>query len=118
MRLQSGCRRLRFERLESRLVLSTITVTNTDDSGPGSLRQAILDASALEGHDTIEFNIPGEGVHTIEPLSNLPIATHVTIDATTQPGFVPDGPRLIELSGTKIAEISGQPIPIAEPWIA
>jgi hypothetical protein len=35
-----------------------IVVTNTNDSGAGSLRQAILDANALGGTDTITFNIP------------------------------------------------------------
>ena len=44
----------------------TFTVTNTADSGAGSLRKAIDDANALAGLDTIEFDIPGAGVHTIE----------------------------------------------------
>jgi Right handed beta helix region len=34
---------------------STFTVTNTDDSGTGSLRQAISDANSNSGHDTIVF---------------------------------------------------------------
>ena len=38
-------------------LLATYTVTNTNDSGAGSLRQAILDANANAGVDTIEFNI-------------------------------------------------------------
>ena len=42
---------------------------------PGSLRQAILDANANPGADTIAFNIPGSGVHTIAPLSGLPPVT-------------------------------------------
>lgn len=33
----------------------TFTVTNTDDAGAGSLRQAILDANANAGSDTITF---------------------------------------------------------------
>src|SRR5947208_11609084 len=37
------------EALEPRRLLSTFTVTTTDDAGPGSLRQAILDANALAG---------------------------------------------------------------------
>src|SRR5688572_27211498 len=36
----------------------TLTVTNTNDSGPGSLRQAIIDANANSDADTICFNIP------------------------------------------------------------
>ena len=34
---------------------TTFTVTNLNDSGPGSLRQAVLDANANVGHDTILF---------------------------------------------------------------
>ncbi|HZL88303.1 MAG TPA: hypothetical protein VFB96_07990, partial [Pirellulaceae bacterium] len=37
-------RRLLLEPLEDRRVLATFLVTNIDDSGPGSLRQAMLDA--------------------------------------------------------------------------
>src|SRR5688572_23214049 len=37
---------------------ATFTVTNTNDSGAGSLRQAILDANANPGQDMISFNIP------------------------------------------------------------
>jgi len=44
------------------------TVTNTNDSGTGSLRQAILDANSMGG-GTITFNITGSGVHTISPLT-------------------------------------------------
>ena len=63
------------------------TVTNTNDSGAGSLRQAILDANAAPGADTINFNIPGSGVNTITPLTTLPIITGpVTIDGYSQPG--------------------------------
>ncbi|OQY37181.1 MAG: hypothetical protein B6243_01295, partial [Anaerolineaceae bacterium 4572_5.2] len=37
------------------------TVTNTNAGGPGSLRQAILNANANAGHDTITFgpNVTG-----------------------------------------------------------
>src|SRR6266511_653262 len=88
---------------------ATFTVTNTNDSGPGSLRQAILDANAAPGADTIAFNIPEAGVHTISPLSPLPALTDdagVTIDGYTQPGSSPntlaigdDAVLLIELNG-------------------
>src|SRR5215475_398330 len=66
---------------------STFVVTNTNNSGPGSLAQAILDANANPGADLITFNIPGSGVHTISPASPLPTITDpVTIDGYTQPG--------------------------------
>lgn len=45
-------------------------VTNTNDSGPGSLRRAIDDANASAGLDSIHFDIPGGGPHTIQ--SNIP----------------------------------------------
>ena len=65
---------------------TTFTVTNTHDSGTGSLRQAMLDANSAGG-GTIAFNIPGTGVHTISPLSALPTVTQsVAIDGYTQPG--------------------------------
>ena len=43
------------------LSAATFTVTNTNDSGPGSLRQAILDANGAAGLDTIAFNVSGAG---------------------------------------------------------
>src|SRR5262249_18311313 len=62
------------------------TVINTNDSGSGSLRQAITDANNMGG-GTINFNIPGNGVHTISPLTVLPTITQtVTIDGYTQSG--------------------------------
>jgi hypothetical protein len=62
-------------------------VTSTNDDGPGSLRQAILAANALPGRDTIAFNIPGAGPHTITPATPLPeVADPVVIDGYTQPG--------------------------------
>src|SRR5690348_14486231 len=43
------------EALEGRLTPSAFAVTTTDDGGPGSLRQAILDANAHPGADTIDL---------------------------------------------------------------
>jgi hypothetical protein len=77
---------------------ATFTVTNTNDLGPGSLRQAILDANAAAGADTIAFSI-GAGPQTILPVSALPSITGtVNIDGTTQPVYA--GAPLIEISGT------------------
>jgi hypothetical protein len=94
-----------LETLETRL--APATVINTLDSGPGSLRQAILDANARAGADRIEFNIPGSGVQTIAPTSELPeIHGPTVIDGYTQPGAKEntltvgsDAVLLIELSG-------------------
>ena len=66
---------------------AVFTVINTYDSGPGSLRQAILDANASPGPDAIEFFIPGTGPHTLSLLSTLPAITDpVVIDGYSQAG--------------------------------
>ena len=84
---------------------ATFTVTNTNNSGVGSLRQAILDANATTGADTINFNIPATDpncdstthVCTITPSTVLPdLADDVTIDGLTQQGF--SGTLLITVS--------------------
>src|SRR5262245_49407409 len=46
----------RLETLEDRTAPAVFTVTNTADSGPGSLRQAVLDANAATGADIIAFD--------------------------------------------------------------
>jgi hypothetical protein len=86
----------------------TLTVTNTNDSGAGSLRQAILDANATDGASVIDFDISGTGVKTIRPSSALPTVTEqVTIDGYTQTDASPntkavgdDAALKIQLDGT------------------
>lgn len=73
-------------------------VTTTADSGAGSLRQAITDANANAGVDTIRFNI-ATGAQSIALMSPLPAITEsVIIDGSSQPGFA--GTPLIELNGS------------------
>ena len=68
---------------------ATFTVTNTNDSGAGSLRQAVLDTNAAASADTIAFAIPGTGPHTITLASILPqITGTLTVDGYSQPGSV------------------------------
>ena len=70
---------------------AVFTVTNTADSGAGSLRQAILSANTNAGASAIHFNLPGPGVQTLAPLTALPdITNQVTIDGYTQPGSSPN----------------------------
>jgi hypothetical protein len=72
-------------------------VTTTADSGPGSLRQAILDADGTPGLDIIDFAI-GTGIQTLNLVSPLPAITQpVLLDGTSQPGFT--GAPIIELDG-------------------
>jgi len=66
-------------------------VTNTNDTGAGSLRQALLDAESNPGLNGIAFNIPGAGCPKIinvpdknNPLP--PITQSLVIDGLTQPG--------------------------------
>ena len=84
--------------------VSVLTVNTTADSGAGSLRQAILNADGSSSTETIQFAIPGSGVHTISPLTPLPAITHsVIINGETQPGYVSSStaltPPLIDING-------------------
>lgn len=91
------------------LSLATVydyAVTNTNDTGTGSLRRALELASdryhfgEFYSGDSllVYFNIsPGAVVHTITPDTNLSVNFPVTIDGTTQPGY--GGTPLIELKG-------------------
>src|SRR5690242_3240032 len=86
---------------------ATLVVNNVNDSGTGSLRQAIDDANQTPGPDSIVFNIPTSSpgfdgsVFTIQPLSTLPILTdaNTTIDGATQTVFTgdtnPSGPEVV-----------------------
>jgi len=80
---------------------AVFTVTTTANSGAGSLRQAILDANANPGADTITFAVDAPGSQqTIQPASALPAVTDpVTIDGWSQGGAGYTGPPLIELNG-------------------
>ena len=80
-RRRPAFRRPLLERLEDRALPSAYVVTTTADSGPGSLRQAILDANTAgtgtaANPDLIAFDIPttdpgynsATGAFTIQPL--------------------------------------------------
>lgn len=98
--------------------LATLSVVNTSDSGPGSLRQAITDANANPATaDTIVFNIPTSdpgfngSTFTIQPLTELPVVLRATtIDGTTQIAFTGDtnplGPEVV-LDGSRLSAGSG-----------
>ena len=88
----------------------TITVNSTEDTitnnGNCDLREALQAAdsdtavdlcAAGLGTDTIQFNIPGAGVHTITLTGSLSVSTPVIIDGTSQPGY--SGTPLIRLDG-------------------
>src|SRR5262245_34267247 len=72
-------RPLVLEVLEGRTLPSTFTVLNLADSGPGSLRQAVVDANANPGLDVINFAPGLSGTVTLTS-GQLSITDHLTID--------------------------------------
>lgn len=92
------------EPLEDRRLLSAVfTITSTANGGAGSLRHAILEADAAGAAATIDFDIPGSGIHTISTTSVLPALTQssITLDGTSQPGY--SNSPLIQLTGSAIS---------------
>lgn len=89
-------RRLGVERLEHRDVPATFLVQNLNDVGPGSLRQALLDANATPAADTIQFAVSGSIAVTGPALPA--VTAPVVLDASTAPGF----------AGTPVVEIDFQ----------
>jgi parallel beta-helix repeat protein len=77
--------------------VNTFVVTNAASIGPGSLRQAIIDANLSPGTDLVTFNIGGGGPQSIPLEISVPqIIEPIIIDGSTQPGF--DGMPLIEIT--------------------
>jgi len=64
------------------------TVTNTNASGAGSLADAVNQANAQAGYNTIKFNIAGSCPHRIDLSATLSIEGSTLIDGWSQPGNV------------------------------
>ncbi len=112
---------LNYEPLAVTVEPSSFVVTNTNDSGAGSLRQAITDANTAPGDSEIVFNIPTTDANfvdvdsglaggdaapdafLIQPLTDLPALNDpnggTTIAGRTQTAFTGDtnpfGPEII-----------------------
>ncbi|WP_435021785.1 Calx-beta domain-containing protein [Tundrisphaera sp. TA3] len=83
------------ERLETRELLASFLVLNVNDSGAGSLRQAIIDSNATPGANDIGFALSGSAPFTIAPMSALPAITNTVSIG----GAGPDGKPTIALDG-------------------
>jgi hypothetical protein len=94
---RKGSARLLLEPLEDRCVPATFPVTTANDAGAGSLRQAILDANATAGADTIVFD-PAINGQVIVLATALPAVT----DALTIAG---PGSNGITISGNNAVRI-------------
>lgn len=71
---------------------ATFTVANLNDSGPGSLRQAILDANATAGNDTVVFQNSLSGTITLTN-GELAISSNLAINGP--------GANVLAVSGNK-----------------
>lgn len=88
---------------------------STSSGDQCTLRAAIEEANASLVADTIRFNIPGSGVRTIKPTSELPkIIRPLAIDGYSQPGSSPNtlqratnAKPLIELDGSNAGSAAG-----------
>jgi predicted outer membrane repeat protein len=102
--------RPRVEALEDRCVPATFTVLNNSDSGAGSLRQAILDANAAAGADTILFS-PTINGQTITLATALPaISDALTVTGPGSNGVTVSGNnavRLFQVNAGVTATLSG-----------
>ena len=91
------------ERLETRTLFATFVVTTPADPGPSGqmgLREAIVQANATPGLDTIAFNLASSGVVVITPHTDLPqITSPVTIDGTTEAGYA--GTPIVVIDATR-----------------
>jgi parallel beta-helix repeat protein len=114
--------------------LPSAVVTNTKDSGPGSLRTAIYYAfdrstDPSPTPTTTTFNIPTtdpgynstSGTFTIKPTSLLPaLGNGTTIDGTSETSFTGDtntaGPEIV-LDGSNFALLSVDPFNLVSPGL-
>ena len=72
-----------------RVIPYILKATSLADSGPGTLRQALIDANDAPDSNVIRFQFPGAPPYTIHLLSPLPpLSDTVLLDGASQPGFL------------------------------
>jgi hypothetical protein len=82
----------------------TCYVTNVNDSGPGSFREALECANTTPGPSKIKFAIPGPGPYIIKPVTTFPLIGNNTdpleiLGETQKSSGVGYGIQNITLSG-------------------
>ncbi|MBX7104672.1 MAG: right-handed parallel beta-helix repeat-containing protein, partial [Gemmataceae bacterium] len=99
LRRRTETRRARFSltNLETRLAPAVIGVTNTNDSGAGSLRQAIIDASMPDK--------PGMDQITFDPLVVGTITLATPLNITSDLTIVGPGADKLAVSGNKLIRV-------------
>lgn len=88
---------------------ATFTVTNLNDSGAGSLRQAILDAGTIAGDDTINFANGLSGTITLTS-GELVINSNIIINGTDPNTLAVSGnnaSRVFSIKANATASING-----------
>ena len=89
---------------------ASFTVTNTDDAGPGSLRQAVLAANGSPGADTIDFAVAG--TITLGG-SQITITDELTIDGPGASGVTISGN-----GASRVFQVDGVPLHLDDVTIA
>lgn len=93
--IQRDPRKSHVEQLEARIAPATIIVQNLNDSGAGSLRQAVLDANATPALDTVTFKAGLTG--TVLLASKIDITAPIAVKG-------PGGAKIV-LSGGGASQI-------------
>src|SRR6478609_962543 len=98
LRRKRETRRLRYESLEDRRMLTVYTVSSALNTGTGTLRDAVTQANSHSGADQIAFAPELSGKTILLTGSELVVSGDLKIDATSLPGGVTiDGNNKVRL---------------------
>ncbi len=89
--------------LTTNISAATFTVTNINDSGAGSLRQAVLDANVTATADTIVFDASFNTPRTITLLTTIEISPSFALNDTLT--ITGPGANLLTISGNNATQL-------------
>lgn len=95
----------RIELLENRIAPSVFIVTNLNDSGNGSLRDAIAKADTHTGADTITFHLPAPAAHSENIITLASTLTITPITPGDQLTIAGPGAGKLILNGNNAIQI-------------